>query len=183
MYKFINIEICEEYYKRFQTPAHVIAHCMAVSSVGVKIGKAINKGLERKKLNIELIKYAGLLHDMMRTSENHGEVAADFLNDEGYEDIANVIRPHMHYELNSIENVDETDILCLADRLVMENIYVGLDKRFQYIIDKPGKTPERTAYLLTKKKETEIFIRDLEKIVKLGIDEICGNDNLEEENE
>ena len=54
---------CYEYFKEYKTPAHVIAHCQAVSSTAETIAKELNK--HGFSLDTELIKYSGLIHDKM----------------------------------------------------------------------------------------------------------------------
>ena len=45
----------------------------------------------------------------------------------GYREVSDIIRVHMTYEpFSHLENISETDLVCLGDRLVMEDRYVGL---------------------------------------------------------
>ena len=39
-------------------------------------------------------------------------------------------------DYNPLSKITETDIICLGDRLVKEDTYVGIDERFDYIIEK-----------------------------------------------
>ena len=74
---------------------------------------------------------------------------------------------------NDIENLDECDIICLADRVVKENKYVGLDERIEYIINKvPDGNPEIIERILLKKQETKDVLDKIAQIIGKSIDEL-----------
>ena len=159
-----------ELYKEFKTPEHVISHCKGVSKAAVIIASALNDaGLS---LDLELIRVSGLVHDMCRVHENHGEKAAEILRGRGYPDEARVVENHMHYKFDLTGPITETDMLCLSDRLVLEDTYVGIDKRVDYLIHKPGESFARTERLLKAKEETKKYIARLEDIIGKSIDSL-----------
>lgn len=168
--KRITEERCQELYKQYNTPLHVIGHCKAVTAVAETIGTELNKfGYD---FDIDLIRGAGLVHDVARTQEEHWKVGADILEELGYIDEADIVRVHMFYEFNDIKNLCETDMVCLGDRLVKENKYVGLDERIQYLIDKVKDSPERVERILLKKEETKKLIIEIEGIIGKSIDNL-----------
>ena len=74
---------------------------------------------------------------------------------------------------NEIENLDECDIICLADRIVKENKYVGLDERIEYIINKvPEGNPEIIERILLKKEETKDVLDKIAQIIGKTMDEL-----------
>ena len=77
-----------------------------------------------------------------------------------------------------IEQVNETDMVCLGDRLVMEDRYVGLDARIEYIINKARRNghPEAEKIILEKKKETRRFMDEIEKKTGIAIDRLMGRE-------
>ena len=75
-------------FREFETPDHVVAHCIAVANVGKKIGEALNK--TGFSLDTQIIETAGLLHDMARTDDKHWEVSADFLKQLGFDQEADI---------------------------------------------------------------------------------------------
>ena len=160
----------EDFYKKCNTPTHVVRHCKGVSDAGVKIASALNDA--GFSLDVELIRTAGLLHDMCRVKDNHGEVAAKILREEGYPEVAALIEHHMHYSFGDPKKATETDILCLSDRLVLEDKYVGIDRRIDYLIHKKGENPDRTARLLKSKELTKTYIHSLEAIIGKSIDSL-----------
>ena len=162
--------VIEELYMKYQTPSWVIAHCREVSRVGVKIAEALNEA--GGSFDTELVRTSGLIHDVMRTYENHDQAASEMLKDLGYLDEAQVVSHHMRYYFNPIDEINETDIMCLADRVVKEDQYVGIDKRVDYLIHKPGETPERTQRLLEAKEGSKKFISLLEGRMGRSLDSL-----------
>lgn len=164
---------CLQLLKDYKTPEHVVRHCMAVSETAVTIGRALNE--HGYHLDLELIQAAGLIHDIARVEEEHWEKGYELAHSLGYEAEANIIKVHMRYSpFSPIEKVNETDLVCLGDRLVREDEYVGLDKRMEYIINKAKKQghPEAEKRILKKKEETRAFITNLETVIGVTLDEL-----------
>lgn len=71
----------------------------------------------------------------------------------------------------------ETDLVCLADRLVKEDRYVGIEERIQYIIDKAISSghPEAEPRILAKKEELKAFVHDIETEIGMTIDELMAH--------
>lgn len=159
-------------YEEWHTPDKVKAHCKAVSDVGVKLAEELNK--HGYKLDIDLIRGSGLAHDVARTSEKHAEVGYKILSDMGYYDEADIVRVHMTYpQYNSVEKLNECDIMCIADRVVKEDRYVGLDERMEYIINKiPQGNPEVVKKILSKKAETKVLLDDIAKVIGKTLDQL-----------
>lgn len=161
--------------KQYNTPEHVIGHCVAVTDTALNIAKAINKA--GKNLDLDMITGAAIIHDIARVESHHEIVGAEYADSIGLHDEANIIKQHMRYPgFNDIENVNEADIVCLSDRIVLEDSYAGLDARIDYIINKAvshGASEENVAEILEKKQETAAFIKDIEKLCGRDFDEIC----------
>jgi hypothetical protein len=157
--------------KQYHTPGHVIRHCVKVTDTALKIGQALNdKGC---CLDLGLIQGAGLLHDIARVEDKHWEIGAAIAEAHGYFAEAEIIRIHMFYSCDpGGERITETDILCLADRMVKEDEYVGLDNRMQYILDKFRGNPEAFARISERVKENKLMIGRIEKILGVPIGSI-----------
>lgn len=163
---------CEDLYIRCGTPPHVIRHCKAVSRCGYMIARALlTAGVD---IDPELVRVSALAHDLFRVRENHGEAAAKLLRSLGHAREAEVVRDHMHYEFNDFDRLNETDIMCLADRLVKEDRYVGLDERIEYLIAKEPDNTERTERILKSKRKTRDFIDKVETRTGRRLDELFG---------
>ena len=164
-------EMCMNFLREYGTPPHVIAHCVEVASVAKKIGEALNK--KGFRLDTRLIETAGLLHDMARTLDKHWEVSADYLHSRGFEMEAEIIRIHMHHHFPEDPLASsETDMVCLADRVVLEDRYVGLNSRMDYIIKKASEQPEVIQRILANKELVGEYIHKLEEILGKTIESI-----------
>lgn len=171
MNKRITEKEVKKLYSEYKTPDHVKAHCRAVANTAVKLANELNK--HGYNLDIDLIKGAGLAHDVARTGEEHWKVGADALAALGYADEAKIIRVHMFYSpFNSVDKLNECDIVCLADRLVKEDRYVGLDERIEYILKKAPKSPEIVESILSRKAETEKLLGDIAHVIGRSVDSL-----------
>jgi uncharacterized protein len=172
--------MCLDLLRAFETPNHVVAHCIAVADVAKKIGEALNE--TGFSLDTRLIESAGMLHDMARTDDKHWEVSADFLQQRGFQQEADIIRVHMHHQFPEDPYLTtETDIVCLADRLVMEDRYVGLHIRMDYIIKKAGNQPEIIRRIQSNKVLVGEYIAKLEKMLGTTIETIVQEQNKNEQ--
>ena len=171
MKKRLSEEEIKQLYLYCKTPAHVIGHCRAVADTAVKLGEALNgKGFH---FDLALLRSAGLAHDMARLQEDHGGAAADILEKMGYQDEADIIRGHMTYALaKTVSKLTECDLVCLADRLVMEDHYVGLDKRFDYILHKNEHRALAAEHILEAKAQTRKLMDGMEAVIGRSIDSL-----------
>lgn len=171
MTKRISTEEVYNLFEKWHTPSHVIAHCKAVSKVGVILAEALNR--HGYNLDVDLIRGTGLAHDVARVHEDHGGVGYQILSELGYEDEAQIIKIHMYYlKFNSVENLNECDIVCLADKLVIEDKYVGLDERFEYIIKKAHASEEINKRIYYNRDRLREFIKDIESKIGQTFDEL-----------
>lgn len=131
----ISKEEIKALYEEYKTPEHVKRHCRAVAETACTIACELNACGYR--LDTELIMSAGLCHDTARVLDEHWNVMADRLEEMGYKDEAAIVRVHMNAsDYSELPDLNETDMICIADRLVIEDEYQGIDKRFEYIVNK-----------------------------------------------
>ena len=164
-------EECFALLKDYNTPPHVVRHCVKVTETALKIGSALNeKGLQ---LDLGLIQGAGLIHDIARVEDKHWEIGAEIASNLGYQEEADIIRVHMFYNCNPDgEEINETDIICLSDRMVKEDEYVGLETRMRYILDKFKGNQEATERISERIKDNKAMIRKIERIIGTSIDSL-----------
>lgn len=170
--KRISIEEINTLYDKWETPEHVKGHCKAVSDVAVRLAKELNKN--GYSLDIELIERTGLVHDVARIYDDHAQKGYEILSELGYMDEAQIVRVHMMYHIyNHVEKLNECDMICLADVLVIENKYVGLDKRIEYIYNKAKKRdPEKAKIIFLEKADIEVTISDICRVIGKSFDEL-----------
>ncbi len=173
---------CYEILTEYGTPQHVVEHCKSVAAVAYRLGEALNRS-RKEQLNLELILSAGLLHDMARVEYDHGNVAADWCRDNGYCREAEIICAHMFHEFpEDVSELTETDLVCLGDRLSLEDRYVGLDERMDYVIRKGEKNGWKDArkIILEKKAVTRRLLDGIECCIGMTIDDLMQNLDYED---
>lgn len=172
---------CERLLDEYGTPEHVRRHCRAVADTACTVAEELNKhGFE---LDVPLILAAGMLHDIARVKDRHWDVGAELMDSLGYHGESRIVKVHMTYSpFSDISEVTETDMVCLGDRTVMEDEYVGLDRRIDYVINKAKKNgnPGAEPVILEKKKQTRKFIDQIEEIIGCTLDELMERKTKEQ---
>ncbi|MBQ4650841.1 MAG: HD domain-containing protein [Firmicutes bacterium] len=168
--KRISEDEVKQLYNQFETPAHVIRHCRAVANAALKVSAELNK--HGHSFDLDLIWGSGLAHDIARTSEDHGGVGADALDKLGYHDEADIVRVHMFYAIETIDNLTEKDMVCLGDKLIKEDKYVGLEPRMQYLLERIPDDPEREKRIRERWAELAILQENIEKIIGCTLDSL-----------
>ncbi len=169
-------EECMMLWEKYETPAHIRKHCEAVALTACAIAeKLIERGYSLDK---DLVYAAGMLHDIVRLAKDHEKEGAAIMRQLGYEQEAQIIEVHMHYDpFSPIESVNETDMVCLGDRSVIEDHFVGIDRRYQHIIDKAIRLgrPEAEPFIIEKKKDVVRFVAELEEVTGMTLEEMAGD--------
>ena len=125
-YRHLTVDECYRLFDEYGTPEHVIGHCRAVSDTAVKIGEELNKN--GYNFDLELVKVSDLIHDVARREDCHEIVAADMLLSRGFVKESEIVRVHMNHKFGKIQDICETDFVCLSDRLVKEDEYVRIEE-------------------------------------------------------
>ena len=173
MNKRLTEEVIFALYAEFKTPENVIRHCACVANVASTIAQALNE--HGYDLDIELIIGAGLTHDTARTKARHWDVMADKLEELGYYEESILVRNHMTGDrYNDISEVNEMDMIWLGDRLVKEDKYVGIDERFEYIIEKAVKmgAKDHVENILESKADMKRLLDQIEAVIGQSIDSL-----------
>ena len=162
---------CFQLLKEYRTPDHVIRHCVAVTSVSLAIAEALAaKGFS---FDFDLIRGAGLIHDIARVEKKHWKAGAKIAARRGYAREAKIIREHMRHMIRSDpKRLTELDLVCLGDRLVLEDRYAGVDERMRYAAAK-AKGNRRVEKVIDGEKESiRALIQKIEAIVGMSMEEI-----------
>lgn len=168
---YVTKEYALELLKNNHTPKHVILHCMEVARVSEILARELNK--YGYNLSLEVIKGAAMLHDIARVDENHGEIGATIAATKGFQQEADIIKSHMHYSITKdISSLKEIDIVCLGDRMVKEDKYVGLKVRMDYILNKFKNSPQAKENITVKILEQIILLDKLENLMGKKIDDL-----------
>jgi uncharacterized protein len=146
---------------------HIVVHSMQVCRVATFVTEHLNK--QHYRLDHDLIRAAALLHDItktrsFKTREDHALTGGQFLAEQGYPEIGELVRQHVRLdEYPDPVALGEAEITNYADKRVLHDQVVPLDKRLDYILEKYGKLPgdqERIRWLWEKTLELEEKIFD-----------------------
>lgn len=143
-------EICR-IYRKYQTSEHVIAHMKMVAQVTKELTDGICRKLIKGEQEIlpifsereqKTVYLAALLHDIRRTEQFHARKSAEALRREGYKEVAEIVALHHSCQRNPEDSLALHEILFYADKLVLEERRVSVDKRFAKSFAKCKGIPE-----------------------------------------
>ncbi len=122
-----SMELCIKILDYFKVADEVKTHSYAVAMVAFKICQQLREtGI---KLDFMTVLAASLLHDVAKGCKDHSYIGASWLNDMGYEEIAEIVYNHANIE--SIPKVlTEKEVVYLADKMVKGNNLVFIEDRF-----------------------------------------------------
>ncbi|MCL1808498.1 MAG: HDIG domain-containing protein [Clostridiales bacterium] len=169
-------EECLELLKNYGTPAHVVRHCIAVADAALAIARAlVEKGFV---FDLALVQSAGLLHDVARAETEHWVSGAEYARRLGFAKEAEIIRRHMNHSFDpDPAKLRELDLVCLGDRIVLEDRYVGFDARMDYVIKKAGGGERIEKMISESKKVNSALARNIEEVIGVSIDELMLEGN------
>ena len=114
--------------QRFRADQPVFKHCLAVAKLSLHLTHLLNGA--GCKINLALVKAAGLLHDLLRDKPNHAQAAANLLRQMDYEEVADVVESHMDIVIQEDSPFQAREVVYLADKIVKGNRLVPLANRF-----------------------------------------------------
>ena len=148
-------------------PSHIIKHSLMVRKVAAVIAcSCVVNGCE---VNPRLVETAALLHDISKMDSitdggDHSLMGKHLLESLGYPHIGDVIGQHVR--LNELI-LSEAMIVNYADKRVMHDKIVSLERRFVDLMDRYGKDDarmERILKMYEKAVSTEKMIVEASKI-------------------
>jgi len=141
---------------------HIVVHSLQVCRVATFLTEHLDE--QDNRLNFDLIRSAALLHDITKTRsfqtrEDHALTGGEYLSDRGYPEIGDLIRQHVKLDEYLIAGtISEAEVLNYADKRVLHDEIVVLDRRLDYILERYSETPahrERINLLWQKTREME----------------------------
>jgi putative nucleotidyltransferase with HDIG domain len=141
---------------------HIVIHSLQVCRVAAFLTEHLNK--QHYRLNFDLIQSAALLHDItktrsFKTREDHTLTGGEHLADRGYPEVGDLVRQHVKLDTYSVAaTIREVEVLNYADKRVLHDEIVVLDRRLDYILERYAETPahlKRINVLWQKTREME----------------------------
>lgn len=149
-----NTQVCEDIWNYVKTPSRVRAHCIAVEETARQLAEEYSAE-HNIHIDQKILSRAALLHDIQKGQPHHAEAAADILELMGCCRIAECIRYHKQLPPQLWDTVNESTLLYLADRLVIEDRRVNLSERFRQKAERFAGNPDALACLERDRKTAE----------------------------
>jgi uncharacterized protein len=142
-------------------------HSLQVARIAVCLAKNLKSHFPN--LNLDLVEAGGLLHDIAKTSclktkGNHALIGEEMVRAMGFEPLAPIVAQHVLLNEAYFQNrlVDEVILVHYADKRVRHDQIVGLEDRFEYLVETYGRSQEavqriNALYQDTLKIEEMIF--------------------------
>lgn len=172
--KYPSEDECLQLIKKYEMFPNIIDHSIQVKNVA----EAIYRNLIKKdNLSIDLIIAAALLHDIAKTKSilnkemRHDLTGGEIIRNLGYDDIAVIVENHVVFTGFDPESpLNEKELIFYADKRVMHDKVVNIDKRVEDLVERYGKTDKIKEMIINNKK----FIRQIEdkiqKHMKIPLD-------------
>lgn len=153
-----------------QVPERRVAHSRAVAMVASAIAAALNE--RGQHLCPPLVRAGGLVHDIARSQPRHPDAGADLLEGLGYPRVARVVRQHMELPRGAAEDVDEAQVVFLADKLVQGDRLVGLHERFAVRLVRHRDDPGALAAVRRRKAQAETVLANVERLLGRPLEDV-----------
>ena len=114
--------------EKLKVPPAVWNHGRAVAEQALRIGRALTAAGCR--LDLGLIHAAALVHDMARGKPDHARHGAEILRELDMPRMAEIVQTHMDLNVEMGDPIREAEVVFLADKLICEDRFVGIDRRF-----------------------------------------------------
>ncbi|MCC8128026.1 MAG: HD domain-containing protein [Clostridiales bacterium] len=168
-----DAEVCEKLWEKYHTPEPVIRHSRIVAAVAQEMADCLIAAgcpVDRR-----LVYGSACMHDVARAQKGHDRVGAQWMRDEGYPEVAEIILRHhdrwleesvmgdgtgdTYTEYDGMRSrryddrlPEETDIVYLADKYVQGDQIVSLEERFALSREKCKQRPDAGAVLAAQER-------------------------------
>jgi len=163
---------------------HIVIHSMQVCRVATVLTQhLIDQGFQ---LNFDLIQAAALLHDItktrsFKTKEEHALTGGRYLTELGYSEVGSLVRQHVKLdEYPQTVSIGETEIINYADKRVLHDKVVPLEKRLDYILEKYAKVAEHRKLIYSLWEKTREIEDEIFAALSFSPDDLSGLVNAED---
>ena len=145
-----------------KVPATVDDHCRQVARVAGMLAEGVNAA--SASLNVPLVRAAARVHDCARLEKSHAAAGARLLEAMGFPALANIVALHMDIPAAPDSDLDEIQIVHLADKLVGGSQVVGLSRRFAAKLEKIGPHSDAVAIVEQRHRAAEVIQAKVERL-------------------
>jgi len=120
---------CLKILEEHQLPKPVLEHVQAVARISCTIAEYLNS--RGYRLHLGVVMAASLLHDIAKGEKDHTRKGSQLVARLGYPEVADIIALHMQLDSEHQNQINETTIVYLADKLVIGHRPVSLDEKLK----------------------------------------------------
>lgn len=150
--------------KKFPVEKSLLEHGHKVAQVAVRLAEELNRSGSR--LNPDLVAAAGLLHDMAKGKPDHVKSGEKLLKELGFPAVAKIVGLHRDIFPRKNDDLNEEEVLYLADKMVRGNRLVPLQESYQNAKKRFASDPQAGAAAEKRWADTFVIQEKVEK--KIG---------------
>jgi len=154
---------CEVLLANHCAPEPVIRHSRKVAEVACRIADVLLAA--GVAIDPDMVRAAGLLHDLCKGQPKHADAAAAVLQKYGMTRVGEIVAAHTEMEFDG--TIEERAIVYLADKFVSADRLVSLNERFRRSLDRFRNQPDALAAARRRKAVAEHIAAVIE--ARLGI--------------
>ena len=157
-----SVQTCYRMIEEIGMLPHIVTHSEQVCRVALCLVDNI-KLPSTMVMDRRLVQAAALLHDITKTrsfetGEDHAFTGQKLLMERGFKAVARIVGQHVHLENHAQgEELDEAQVVNYADKRVLHDEVVSLEKRMAYIVERYGqKAAHRERIMLLWKQSRSL---------------------------
>ncbi len=155
-------------------PASVDRHCRQVARVACRLAEGVNRG--GGAVNIPLIRAAARVHDCARLETDHAAAGARLLDAMGFPVLAAIVARHMEIPDTPDADLDEAQIVYLADKLVDGEAVADLEQRFAAKLQHVGDDADAMAAVRRRRRSAVTIQAKVERLAGIPVAQLLGNE-------
>jgi molybdenum cofactor cytidylyltransferase len=150
----------------------VIRHCRAVAAVAESLTEALNAG--GSPVDVRLTRSAALLHDMAKGNRKHAVDGETILGRLGLPVLGRIVGSHMVLPDREVDEpgLSESQLVYLADKMVVEDKARGLNGRTEYALQTYGRDDASIASIERRMQAARTIIAKIEAELGRSIEDV-----------
>ncbi len=169
---------CFELLKEHDVLPNVLAHSIKVKDVSLAI---VDNLKEECSVNRELVTASALLHDIAKSNSiktgdyRHDITGGKIMRDRGEERIAGIVERHVFMKgFNPEGPLEEWEIVHYADKRVMHDTIVTIDRRLDDIVERYRLKEMDREFIEKSRRKIHSLEEKIRRYLKRDIDTVLG---------
>jgi putative nucleotidyltransferase with HDIG domain len=151
----------------------LLDHSRAVARLALLLTENLNGA--GCSLDPDLVAAAALLHDLAKGQRDHAYEGARILREMGYPVVADIVACHMNISLNEREDIEEKEIIYVADKMISGNRFVPIEDRFRSRLDSLETNGNMLQMVEWRLRNAQRIRKRVEKQLGRPLDEVLKN--------